>query len=45
MEDVPFEDYILKPFYWVSLYGLIPSGLIGIWLGKQIELKGRKYNS
>jgi hypothetical protein len=45
MEDDPFEDYILKPFYWVSLYGLIPSGLVGIWLGKQIELKGRKYNS
>jgi hypothetical protein len=35
--DNPFEDYILKPVFWIFLFGLIPSFLVGIWFGKQIK--------
>lgn len=35
--DDPFTDYILKPFYWITLYGMIPAILTGVWLGWRIR--------
>ncbi|MEJ8818218.1 hypothetical protein [Lacibacter sp. H407] len=43
--DNPFEDYIFKPLYWVTLFGIIPALLVGIWFGRQIKRKGQKHNT
>ncbi|WP_461069585.1 hypothetical protein [Spirosoma horti] len=40
--DNPFFDYIFKPMYWVTMFGLIPALLVGIWFGSQIKKKGQK---
>lgn len=40
--DNPFEDYIYKPLFWVTIFGVIPAFLVGIWFGGQIKIKGRK---
>ncbi|RYE13140.1 MAG: hypothetical protein EOP45_21690 [Sphingobacteriaceae bacterium] len=39
-----FEDYIYKPFVWISFGGLIPSMLVGIWCGAQIKRSGQRYS-
>ena len=39
-EDNSFVDYFLKPIFWINLYGIIPSVLMGIFFGKRIENKG-----
>jgi hypothetical protein len=38
----PFEDYIFKPLFWVTLFGAIPAFIVGIWFGRQIKVKGKK---
>jgi hypothetical protein len=43
-EDNPFKDYIFKPLYWVTLFGMIPALLVGIWFGGQIKRKGQKHS-
>lgn len=43
--DNPFEDYIFKPLFWVTLFGIMPAVLLGIWLGGQINRKGRKHST
>jgi len=35
--DDPFEDYIFKPLFWVTIIGLIPAFLVGIWFGSRIN--------
>jgi hypothetical protein len=35
----PFNDYVLNPFLSISIVGLIPSILLGIWLGNKIKKK------
>ena len=35
--DNPFEDYIYKPLFWVTVFGIIPALLVGIWFGGQIK--------
>ena len=35
--DDPFEDYILKPAFWIFSIGLLPTFLVGIWFGRQIK--------
>jgi hypothetical protein len=40
--DNPFVDYIFKPLYWVTIFGIVPALLIGIWFGGQIERKGKR---
>lgn len=35
--DEPFNDYILKPVFWVFLFGLVPVLLVGFWFGWQIK--------
>jgi hypothetical protein len=42
--DNPFEDYIFKPFFWITLFGIIPALLVGIWFGILIKRKGLKNN-
>ncbi|QNA45769.1 hypothetical protein [Lacibacter sediminis] len=39
--DDPFEDYIFKPLFWVTIFGFIPALLVGIWFGAQIKRKAR----
>lgn len=41
--DDPFEDYIFKPLYWVTIFGTVPALIVGIWFGGQIKVKGRKF--
>jgi hypothetical protein len=42
--DNPFEDYIFKPLFWVTLFGIIPALLVGLWFGGQIKRRGKKHN-
>ena len=35
--DNPFEDYILKPVFWIFFFGIIPIFFVGIWFGRQIK--------
>jgi hypothetical protein len=42
--DNPFEDYIFKPLFWVTLFGIIPASLVGLWFGGQIKRRGKKHN-
>jgi hypothetical protein len=37
--DNPFEDYFFKPMFWILIFGIIPSLLVGRWLGKKIKSK------
>lgn len=39
--DNPFFDYIIKPMYWVTMFGVIPALLIGVWFGFQVKRKGK----
>ena len=32
-----FEDYIFKPFFWITLIGFLPAILVGILFGKWIK--------
>jgi hypothetical protein len=32
-----FEDYIFKPFFWITLIGFLPAILVGILFGKWIR--------
>ncbi len=36
-QDDPFVDYIYKPMFWVTFFGLIPVLLVGFWFGRQIK--------
>ena len=38
--DNPFEDYILKPVFWIFFFGLLPVFLVGIWFGWKIKSHG-----
>src|SRR6478609_355216 len=38
--DDPFFDYYFKPLYWVTIFGVIPASLVGLWFGKKIKRKG-----
>ncbi|MFM2269416.1 MAG: hypothetical protein RL757_2857 [Bacteroidota bacterium] len=35
--DDPFFDYVLKPFYWISFFGLVPALVVGAWFGLRIK--------
>ena len=43
--DNPFVDYLFKPLFWITIFGGIPSLLVGIWFGTQIKRKGKAINS
>jgi hypothetical protein len=36
-DDDPFEDYIFKPAFWISVVGFIPAVLVGAWFGWRIK--------
>ena len=36
-DDNPYEDYIFKPFLWVSIIGLLPALLLGAWFGWRLR--------
>lgn len=42
-DDNPFEDYIFKPLYWVTIFGILPAFLVGLWFGRQIKIKGKRH--
>lgn len=33
----PFYDYYFKPMYWVTIYGIVPVIIVGLWFGRQIK--------
>ncbi len=40
--EEPFLDYIVKPFFWVSLIGLIPALIVGLFCGYAIHKKKKE---
>lgn len=38
----PFVDYIVKPLYWISLFGFLPALICGLFFGKGIQYCGNK---
>lgn len=40
--DNPFYDYLIKPVYWVTIAGIIPVTMVGIWFGWSIKKQGAK---
>jgi uncharacterized membrane protein len=42
-QENPFWDYILKPFFWVTLFGIIPSIFVGLMLGFLLKLVAVKH--
>jgi hypothetical protein len=43
--DNPFEDYIFKPVFWVTMFGIFPALIVGVWFGAQIKMKGKKHST
>jgi hypothetical protein len=41
--DEPFNDYIIKPLFWVTIFGIVPVLIVGFWFGSRIREKGRNY--
>ena len=42
-DDNPFVDYIIKPLFWILLFGIVPALLVGVWFGWRVKrqtLKG-----
>lgn len=35
--DNPFIDYIIKPMFWITLFGFIPALVVGAWFGTRIK--------
>jgi hypothetical protein len=40
----PFEDYILTPIVTVSVFGFVPTVIIGIWYGWSIKRRAEQTN-
>ena len=38
----PFYDYYFKPMYWVTIFGIVPVVIVGIWFGRQIKKQGQR---
>ena len=38
--DNPFQDYIIKPMFWIFFFGILPVFIVGIWFGRQIKKHG-----
>jgi type III secretory pathway component EscS len=37
IDEEVFFDYLVKPLFWVILFGFIPIIIVGIWFGSSIE--------
>jgi hypothetical protein len=35
-------DYYFKPLYWVTIFGIIPVIVVGLWFGRQIKKQEQK---
>lgn len=33
-------DYVFKPFFWITVVGMLPALLIGLWFGWRLKSKG-----
>ena len=42
IDDKVFLNYIVKPFFWVTFFGLIPIIVIGLWFGNSINKKASR---
>lgn len=40
--NLAFVDYIIKPMFWVCIFGFIPVLFVGVWLGNHINTLGHK---
>jgi hypothetical protein len=38
----PFYNYYFKPMFWVTIYGIFPVIIVGLWFGRQIKKQGLK---
>ncbi len=38
-----FVDFIIKPFFWICLFGMAPATVIGIWFGRRVKNKKLKH--
>jgi hypothetical protein len=36
-----FHNYLFKPMYWVTIFGMIPAILVGAWYGKRVQRSGQ----
>ena len=43
--DNPFVDYIFKPVFWVTIFGVLPSIIVGLWFGIRVRKEGEKMNT
>lgn len=41
----PFFDYYFKPLYWITMLGIIPVLIVGIWFGRQTKKQGMNRNA
>jgi len=41
-DDDPFVHYILKPVFWIFIFGIIPCLFVGLWFGNSIKRQGKK---
>lgn len=32
-----FESYVVKPFYWITIFGVVPAMVVGVWMGWSIK--------
>jgi hypothetical protein len=37
-----FVDYVVKPLYWITVFGAIPALLVGVWFGWRIKKRGEE---
>ena len=40
--DNPFAAYIAAPVFWVSVVGLLPAALVGLWFGNSVKRAGKQ---
>ncbi len=41
-DDNPFVDFVVKPLWWVTIFGTIPALLVGIVFGAVVKSRGDK---
>lgn len=39
LHSAPFFDYLFKPMFWVTIFGMFPVLIVGFWFGRQIKKK------
>ena len=32
-----FESYVVKPFIWITIFGIVPAVVVGVWMGWRIK--------